>query len=119
INGRKIRFTREQVFALYRLLNVIGHIFDNLTLRSTPFMSFLTNIFDLAQGWDHLCPITVKLKKMTTLLLCIEIYLEVFIHFTRLMVKNYFKAFSWFIFDMIAVVIYAFIFSVIAGFAFD
>lgn len=56
---------------------------------------------------------------MKTLLLCKEIYLEGFKDFTQLMVKNYFKAFSWFIFAMIAVVIYAFIFRVITGFAFD
>ncbi|MCG2460675.1 hypothetical protein K8352_07945 [Flavobacteriaceae bacterium F89] len=56
---------------------------------------------------------------MKTLLLCKEIYLESFKDFTKTIVKNYFKAFSWFSFIMIAVVIYAFVFRVITGFAFD
>jgi len=56
-------FILKHVFALYRLLNVIGHTLDNRTLLSTPFMSFLTNIFVFGQGLNQLCPITIKQEK--------------------------------------------------------
>ena len=56
---------------------------------------------------------------MKTLLLCKEIYLESFRDLSHLIVKNYFKAFAWFSFVMFAVVVYAFVFRVITGFAFD
>ncbi len=56
---------------------------------------------------------------MKTLLLVKEIYLESFKDFSQLLIRNYFKAFSWFSFVMIAVVLYAFVFRVITGFHFD
>ena len=56
---------------------------------------------------------------MKTLLLCKEIYLESFRDLGNYILKNYFKAVAWFSFVMIAVVLYAFIFRVITGFAFD
>ncbi|MEH6679573.1 MAG: DUF6747 family protein [Sediminicola sp.] len=56
---------------------------------------------------------------MNRLLLVKEIYSEGFKNLGHLLVTNYFKAFSWFCFGLFAVVIYAFIFRLITGFAFD
>ncbi len=56
---------------------------------------------------------------MKTLLLFKDIYHEGFRNLGSLIVENYFKAFAWFSFIMFAVVMYAFIFRIITGFAFD
>ena len=56
---------------------------------------------------------------MKTILLFKEIYLEGFRNLGHFMVRNYFKAFAWFSFLMFIVVLYAFIFRVYTGFAFD
>ncbi len=56
---------------------------------------------------------------MKTLLLISEIYKEGFKNLGHLILKRYFKIFAWFSFLMLAVVLYAFIFRIYTGFAFD
>lgn len=56
---------------------------------------------------------------MKTVLLIKEIYTEGFQNLGNIIVKEYFKIFAWFSFAMYAVVLYAFIFRVATGFAFD
>lgn len=56
---------------------------------------------------------------MKTILLVKNIYLEGFKNIGNFMVRNYFKGFAIFSFIMFAVVMYAFVFRVITGFAFD
>ncbi|MGB5820639.1 MAG: DUF6747 family protein [Saonia sp.] len=56
---------------------------------------------------------------MKTVLLIKEIYLEGFRNIGSFIVRKYFKFFAWFSFLMFLVVLYAFIFRVSTGFAFD
>ncbi|MFD2588040.1 DUF6747 family protein [Croceitalea marina] len=56
---------------------------------------------------------------MRKLLLIKEIYLEGFRNLGSIMVKHYFKLFSWFCFAMFFVVLYAFIYRILTGFAFQ
>ncbi len=56
---------------------------------------------------------------MEKLLLVKEIYLEAFRNWTNLFLQKYFKAFSWFCFALWILALYAFIFRVSSGFAFD
>ncbi|WP_297797869.1 DUF6747 family protein [uncultured Eudoraea sp.] len=56
---------------------------------------------------------------MKTISLLKEIYLEGFRNIGTLIVRNYFKLFAWFCFAMFLVALYAFIFRVTTGFAFD
>jgi len=56
---------------------------------------------------------------MKTVLLLKEIYIQGFKNIGGLIVKRYFKFFTWFSFAMFAVVLYAFLFRVFTGFAFD
>jgi len=56
---------------------------------------------------------------MKNALLIKEIYLEAFKNLGSILVKSYFKAFSWFCFASFAIVLYAFIFRIATGFAFD
>ncbi|WP_198439679.1 DUF6747 family protein [Pareuzebyella sediminis] len=56
---------------------------------------------------------------MKTILLLREIYIEGFRNIGSFLVRNYFKAFAWFSFVMLIVVLYAFVFRVATGFAFD
>lgn len=56
---------------------------------------------------------------MSTLHLIKEIYIEGFRNLGNLVVKNYFKVFAWFSFVMYAVGVYAFMFRVSTGFAFQ
>lgn len=56
---------------------------------------------------------------MKTILLIKEVYLEGFRNLGNYLIKNYFKAFAWFSFAMLLVVLYAFVFRVITGFPFD
>jgi len=56
---------------------------------------------------------------MKQLLLIKQIYLEAFKNLGHAIVKNYFKIFSWFCFISFVIVLYAFIFRVLTGFAFD
>ena len=56
---------------------------------------------------------------MKTTLLLKEIYLEAFRDLGHFLVRNYFKLFAWFSFAMFAVVLYAFIFRLATGWAFD
>lgn len=61
----------------------------------------------------------VKDVSMKKLLLVKEIYLEAFKNLGHILLQRYFKVFSWFCFIMFFVVLYAFIFRVSTGFAFD
>ena len=56
---------------------------------------------------------------MKTLLLVKEIYAEGFKNLGNIIVKNYFKYFLRFSVAMFAVVLYAFIFRLVTGFAWD
>jgi hypothetical protein len=56
---------------------------------------------------------------MNRLLLIKEIYLEGFKNLGHLIITNYFKVFSWFCFTLCAMAIYAFVFRLVTGFAFD
>ncbi len=56
---------------------------------------------------------------MEKLLLVKEIYLEAFRNWTSMMLRRYFKAFSWFCFALWLITMYAFVFRVSTGFAFD
>ena len=56
---------------------------------------------------------------MDTLQLIKEIYTEGFSNLGHRMVKNSLKAFAWFGFSMYGMVLFAFVFRVSTGFAFD
>jgi len=56
---------------------------------------------------------------MKTILLFKEIYFEGFKNLGSLVVRNYFKFFAWFSFVLFVVVLYAFVYRVSTGFAFD
>lgn len=56
---------------------------------------------------------------MKNILLIREIYLEAFRNLGHYLVKSYFKAFSWFCFASFLIVLYAFLFRISTGFAFD
>jgi hypothetical protein len=60
-----------------------------------------------------------KINDMKTIELLKEIYLEGFRNLGTLIVRSYFKLFSWFCFAMFLLALYAFIFRVSTGFAFD
>lgn len=56
---------------------------------------------------------------MKTTLLLKEIYLEAFRNLGHFLIKNYFKAFSLFCLALFIITLYAFIFRLATGFAFD
>jgi len=56
---------------------------------------------------------------MKQLLLLKEIYLEAFKHLGHVLIKYYFKAFFWFCFTAFMIVLYAFIYRIATGYAFD
>jgi len=56
---------------------------------------------------------------MKIILLVKQIYAEGFRNLGPVLVRKYFKFFAWFSFLMFAIVLYAFIFRVSTGFAFD
>ena len=56
---------------------------------------------------------------MKHILLIKEIYLEAFKDLGSYFVKNFFKIFTWFCLACLVIVLYAFIFRVATGFAFD
>jgi hypothetical protein len=56
---------------------------------------------------------------MKTMVLIREIYLEGFRNLGHFLIKHYFKAFAWFSFAMFFLALYAFIFRVTTGYAFD
>ncbi|SDL49268.1 DUF6747 family protein [Kriegella aquimaris] len=56
---------------------------------------------------------------MKTVLLLREVYIEGFKNLGSLIIKKYFKVFAWFAFAMFFIVLYAFIYRVATGFAFD
>ncbi len=56
---------------------------------------------------------------MKNTLLIKEIYLEAFQNLGHYLIKTYFKAFFWFCFASFLIVLYAFLFRVLTGFAFD
>jgi hypothetical protein len=56
---------------------------------------------------------------MKAILLIKEIYNEGFRNLGNIIVKKYFKAFAWFSFIMFLIVLYALIYRISTGFAFD
>ncbi|MEM7487049.1 MAG: DUF6747 family protein [Bacteroidota bacterium] len=56
---------------------------------------------------------------MKNLLLVKEIYLEGFRNLGHILIKKYFKVFAWFSFVMFLIVLYAFVYRIATGFAFD
>ncbi len=56
---------------------------------------------------------------MKTVLLITEIYSEAFRDLGHILVKSFFKAFAWFSFLLFLIVMYAFVFRLFSGFAFD
>ena len=56
---------------------------------------------------------------MKRLLLIREIYFEGFKNLGNLIVQKYFKFFTWFCFAMFFIVLYAFIYRIATGFAFN
>ncbi|WP_367180450.1 DUF6747 family protein [uncultured Muriicola sp.] len=56
---------------------------------------------------------------MKTLLLFKEIYLEAFKQLENFVVRRFFRIFAWFSFILCGVVLYALIYRIITGFAFD
>ena len=56
---------------------------------------------------------------MKKILLIKEIYLEAFRNIGNLILRKYFEAFAWFCFALFLIVLYAFIFRLSTGFAFD
>ena len=56
---------------------------------------------------------------MKTVLLLKEIYSEGFRNLGHFIMQRYFKFFAWFSFIMFVVVLYAFIYRIGTGFAFD
>ncbi|MEN8788817.1 MAG: DUF6747 family protein [Flavobacteriaceae bacterium] len=56
---------------------------------------------------------------MKTILLIKEIYLEGFRNLGHYIIRNYFKAFAWFSFGLFLITLYAFIFRIATGYAFD
>ena len=56
---------------------------------------------------------------MKTALLIKEIYLEAFRNLGHFILKHYLRIFSWFSFMLIILGLYALIFRILTGFAFD
>ena len=56
---------------------------------------------------------------MKTILLIKEIYAEGFRNLGHFLVKNSIKAYTWFSFALFLIVLYAFIFRIATGYAFD
>ena len=56
---------------------------------------------------------------MKTALLIKEIYLEGFRNLGNYILRNYLKVFAWFSFFLISVGLYALLFRILTGFAFD
>jgi len=68
-------------------------------------------IFDLS--------LNLKSILMKKLLLVKEIYLEGFRNLGHIILEKYFKIFAWFSFIMFFIVLYAFVYRIATGFAFD
>ncbi len=56
---------------------------------------------------------------MKTILLVKEIYVDGFRNLGHWLVKNYMKVYAWFSFGLFLIALYAFIFRIATGFAFD
>ena len=63
--------------------------------------------------------LNLKIWLMKRLLLVKEIYLEGFRNLGHIIIEKYFKVFAWFSFVMFFVVLYAFVYRIATGFAFD
>lgn len=61
----------------------------------------------------------IQTISMNTLLHLKEIYLQAFRNIGNLILKRYLEFFAWFSFILFVVVVYAFIFRLTTGFAFD
>lgn len=55
---------------------------------------------------------------MKTTLLLRDLYFEAFRELGNIIIRNAFKAFTWFSFALLATVIYAFVFRLATGYAF-
>jgi hypothetical protein len=56
---------------------------------------------------------------MNTLLLIKEIYLEGFRNLGKYIIRNFFKGYAWFSFALFVVALYALLFRMATGYAFD
>ncbi|BDW92403.1 hypothetical protein MACH07_12350 [Flagellimonas marinaquae] len=63
--------------------------------------------------------LNLKIKLMKKLVLVKEIYMDAFRNLGHIIVEKYFKIFAWFSFVMFFIVLYAFIYRIATGFAFD
>ena len=63
--------------------------------------------------------VTPTYLAMKTLILLKDIYQEAFVNLGHFITRNFFKVFTWFSFIMFVIVLYAFIFRIATGFAFD
>jgi hypothetical protein len=61
----------------------------------------------------------IKFWDMKTMVLIKEIYLEGFRNLGHYLLKHYLKAFAWFSFILFFITLYAFVFRVTTGYAFD
>lgn len=82
-------------------------------LTLTSFLLQSITLFDIA------LLLIYNLGIMRNILLVKEIYFEAFKNLGNFLLKNYLKVFAWFCFVLIAVSIFAFIFRVSTGFAFQ
>lgn len=109
------------VKAVLRTFRINGSIY-RLQVRSVPIDKFYGAFHRLSKSIITIYQTFVTNHKsltMKTFLLLREIYLEAFKSFGNYLVRNYFKAFAWFSFMLLIVVLYAFVFRVYTGFAFD
>ena len=60
-----------------------------------------------------------KAYLMKTVILLRDLYSEAFRNLGSFLIKTYYKAFAWFGFILFLVVLYAFIFRIAGGFAFN
>jgi len=80
---------------------------------------FVHYFFFYGKTGRDLKKINRKQDRMKSLLLVKEIYYEGFKNLGNILVKSYLKVFCWFSLILFAIVLYAFIFRVSTGFAFD
>lgn len=88
------------------------HLVDNLSKEVQQWVR-KTVIF------QSLVQITPKNLALKTVLLLKDIYREAFMNLGHFITRNFFKLFAWFSFVLLLVVLYAFLFRVATGFAFD
>ena len=60
-----------------------------------------------------------KINDMKTMVLIREIYIEGFRNLGHFLMKHSMKVYAWFSFGLFIIALYAFIFRVVTGYAFD